>query len=320
MNNGLYYSSDYGQTWTKCSASDSSDTDFATGCFIGGAAYSGRYVAANYNRKDGLYYSTDGITWTKLSVSSDEIFSRIEYANGCFIAEGDSGIWRSKDGRNWTKVSNYKSGAAAYGGGLWVCGSEALSNGLYYSEDNGVTWQASNKTSGYFAKPAYDLASGMWVAVGEASSSGRNYGIYWSTDGKVWNATNITQQRFAYVCGFDGKWVAVRGYDSDGVYVSYDGKTWAQSNVRSGSFQHGSIICDEGRWIVGGNGILVAEQPGMLMTCRSAISSAAAIVDRTKWDIEYTDYFTGALAKYTTSKARFHGRNDLMIPDITLVG
>lgn len=84
-------------------------------------------------------------------------------------------------------------------------------------------------------------ANGLWVA-------GGSKGVYYSTNGKEWEQSNVVGESiFAkdFVYG-NGVWVATCG-NHYGPYYSTDGKTWAQSNITKAM-----------GWVYYSNGIFIA--------------------------------------------------------------
>ena len=90
-----------------------------------------------YNR--GLYYSTDGKTWTQSNITSGTV-RFVENANDMWIAgiwdDDDNykncGLYYSMDGKTWIKsnVSDQGTSFATNANGLWVASGY---DGLYYS-------------------------------------------------------------------------------------------------------------------------------------------------------------------------------------------
>ena len=125
----------------------------------------------------GLYYSTDGITWTRNSNNiASENFNYVYNANSLWVlsSKSNKGLYYSTDGKWWVQ-SNITSGyfyKTYNANGIWVASS---SKGLYYST-NGKVWTQSNITSGFDC--VYN-ANGIWVA-------GSSNGLYYSTDGMTW--------------------------------------------------------------------------------------------------------------------------------------
>ena len=191
----------------------------------------------------GLWYSTDGMTWSRSNVTSGT-FSSVYYANGLWVA-GGPGLWYSTDGMTWTH-SNQTSGSfnsVYYGNGIWVAAANSGATGLWYSTD-GMTWTQSNVTSGNFRSVYY--GNGIWVG---ASNS---IGLWYSTDGMTWTQSNVTSIYFYSVYYANGIWVAGVYNGSKGLYYSTDGMTWTQSNMTSGYFY--SVYYANGIWVAGSSG------------------------------------------------------------------
>ena len=111
----------------------------------------------------GLYYSTDGITWTQSNVTSGS-FHSARNANGLWVAVSNLASYYSTDGMSWVPLNAgfVNKGRFVYNiNGLWtICCTDA---GLYYSTD-GMTWTQSNVTNDSFQR-VY-CANNIWVAFG----------------------------------------------------------------------------------------------------------------------------------------------------------
>ena len=132
--------------------------------------------------------------------------------------------WNSSSGLSSTKI-----GCNC----LTVIGSTVIAGtdfgGLYYSENNGHTWQNSDIQSSNF----YCLTViGSTVIAG--SSAGK--GLYYSeNNGKTWNQSNIQSDSFRCLITIGSTVIA--GSQGKGLYYSEDnGKTWNISNIQSGNF------------------------------------------------------------------------------------
>ena len=126
-------------------------------------------------------------------------------------------------------------------------------DGYYYkrviSDPNrtggGDVWTQSNISTYDFVSIHY--ANGIWVA-GAGYYSRR--GLYYSTNGKTWDQSNITSDTAIYTVYYaNGIWVA----GSRGLYYSTDGMIWDQSNIISSTFQ--SVYYANGIWVAGSRGL-----------------------------------------------------------------
>ena len=156
-----------------------------------GAIYSGTH-------SDGVYKSNDrGNTWIKTgtSVNTDTLSNGIIFAmlhistNILLAGTCGEGLWRSTDnGATWTHIF---SGLPQQAGTGFTCVKSlaisgpniiaALTAGIYYSNDNGLTWHPSVIQGGITVLQASGLAvHDNIVCVGIIASPGR--GIYRSID------------------------------------------------------------------------------------------------------------------------------------------
>jgi hypothetical protein len=81
-----------------------------------------------------MAYSTDGITWTAVTVADSTFggnyyLTEIAFGNGKFVAGGYNKMAYSSDGVNWTAVPDSTFGtsdirAIAYGNGRFVVGGD----------------------------------------------------------------------------------------------------------------------------------------------------------------------------------------------------
>lgn len=153
----LYWSDDDGVNWN--------DVTITTGnnCLCLGYA-NGLWVTGRGSGGDGLYWSTDGKSWTKGSGGGSYTFNAVYGANGMWVACSDShGLWWSTDGKTWTQsseASSYTFNSVFYLNGIWVACS--ASHGLWWSTDGKVWFQCNGATS-YTVKATF-CGNGAWVA------------------------------------------------------------------------------------------------------------------------------------------------------------
>jgi photosystem II stability/assembly factor-like uncharacterized protein len=125
------------------------------------------------------YKSVDGgVNWIKNEITDQSIsFNDIEYANGSFIAVGDSGrISISRDqGNTWSSMESSVSAdlrSIAYSNGRWVATG---SNGVILTLDDSIS------------NLQVDLDIRLSVELRWQSQIGVNYRVYSSTDLKTWS-------------------------------------------------------------------------------------------------------------------------------------
>ena len=116
-----------------------------------------------------------------------------------------------------------------------VIASSDSNKGLFYSEDNGKTWNQSNVDTGDFY---------CFIVINDTiiTGSGSYKGLLYSEDnGKTWNQSNITTGDFKCLTVIDSTVIASESYR--GLYYSEDnGKTWKESNITAGDFECLTVI------------------------------------------------------------------------------
>lgn len=186
----------------------------------------GKYVAVAFNSDKGAY-STDGITWTEMSMPAVGSWI-VTYGNGKYVAvaSGNTKGAYSTNGINWTEMNMPASrswNGLTYGNGKFVAVAASSDKGAYSTD--GVTWtEMSMPTSRDWASVTY--GDGKFVAVVVDSL----YGAY-SADGISWTEMSMSASRiWRRVTYGNGKFVAVAYISDKGAY-STDGITWTEMSM-----------------------------------------------------------------------------------------
>jgi len=146
---GMWYSSDYGQTWLR--------SNITGGYYAGGSGITDTGYAICSGQVSGIYYSTNyGQTWTVSNLSSSQYSLGIAWSNGLLCIAGSSGngiYYSSNGGQTWT-ASNITGGNFSQVSmsltGQFCLACSSSSSGVYYSTNYGQTWtQTSLTTSSY---------------------------------------------------------------------------------------------------------------------------------------------------------------------------
>ena len=187
----------------------------------------GKFVAAAYSQYGA--YSTDGISWTKMTLPASHNWLSVTYGNDKFVAIGydsNKGAY-STDGITWTEFILPASRSwlgVTYGNGKFVAVA-AVSNKGAYSTD-GINWtEFTLPASRYWRGVTY--GNDKFVAVDY--DTGRK-GAY-STDGINWTEMTMPAGSWYSVTYGNGKFVAVAAYGSNKGVYSTDGITWTQTNL-----------------------------------------------------------------------------------------
>jgi hypothetical protein len=181
------------------------------------------------SNKGVVYRSADGgVSWTPSITKNMGKLSSISFGNNTFVvgvnhSNNTSGYvsWYSNDGINWTGVRQSVDmpgiDRLAFGNGIFVALGTAPSY-IYYSTDNGHSWQAAN-----FGHPSYGhitFGAGKFVVVNQYYG----YIIYYSIDGNNWTSVNINFDHFYGIAYGAGKFVILGMAGT--VHYSADAITW----------------------------------------------------------------------------------------------
>jgi hypothetical protein len=146
----------------------------------------------------GILRSTDGgITWSLISITSDQLYS--------FAGEGIAGFAWSTVNQQLVVMAVSQAYEGTLVNAVWTKGSSSGSyEGLYYSSDSGVTWSLASITDGAagdvqgpgdtFTFPDGNAATSVvWNPVRQLFVAAvRYHGYYQSADGVTW--TRMTNQ------------------------------------------------------------------------------------------------------------------------------
>jgi len=189
--NGIYYSSNYGQTWTQ---SASYTTMVSRGV---GLASNGNAVASAHSTLTGLYYSTNnGVTWAQSNITTGSWYDVAISKTGTYAiagSNGTSGIYYSSNGgQTWTQ-SNINSGnvggLAMSSTGQYAIASSNGTSGFWYSSNYGQTWTSSNISSGSGNKPA--MSDNGQYCIMPTDGAPLSYMYYSSNYGQYWSIAAI---------------------------------------------------------------------------------------------------------------------------------
>jgi hypothetical protein len=257
-NGSIYYSSNYGVTWTQSSIGFSSSQ--AQGISMNA---SGQYQTAITNNSY-IYYSTNyGVNWTQSSSSTGNWTSIAINSSGQYqTATANVGniYYSTNYGVNWTQASSL-SGAwnslAMSASGQYQ--SAAINNSyIYYSMNYGLNWtQSSSSTAGW---TSVTMSANGQLQIAAASSSivyvSKDYGITWSSitvstgtvsniamsaNGQYLVGTNATTLRLSTTAYFN---------------VAISGSTLASTSTSTGALTVGGGVGIGGNLYVGGRTII----------------------------------------------------------------
>ena len=238
----IYYSSNYGQTWTP--------TTLASSVNSIAISASGQYqIAALLGATKGLYYSSNyGQTWTVATGTNAINFYQVcisasgQYASACVWNASSVTYYSSNYGQTWTASNQagvFFGIACSASGQYQVVGDGGASGGagaIYYSTTYGRTWIASNitNTSGYIQWGAMS-ATGQYASFATTQTGiwfSSNYGQTWAQAGGGITAFNFR----GITISASGQYQLAAGF-TYGIYYSTNyGQTWVAGFPSGGYF------------------------------------------------------------------------------------
>ena len=236
VSTGIYYSSNYGQTWTYIALSGniwsiamSASGQYQVTCISGGTIY---------------YSSTYGQTWTASNAPTNYWKCISISASGQYATAGGAttsntatySYYSTNYGQTWTASSfsgfNFAMACSA-SGQYQVCGQgqSASGYGIYYSSDYGKNFTVSNNTTSNACSYAAMSATGQYALVTQNPVS--NVSLYISANyGRTFTAITIGFTPFGATMSASGQYQMVTGYAAGngyttGIYYSTNyGQTW----------------------------------------------------------------------------------------------
>jgi hypothetical protein len=184
------YSSDSGVSWTSGSLPGALDTSSG---FEAEVINNVAYLFGSTSNDSGVYRSTNGTDWTKLTVSgiTDAAFDRQYHAvavhNGSIymiggVDSGNRNVWRSSDGINWVQVAtSLPSGTGinmdvvSYADSLYLIGGddsdhENETSQVWVSND-GASWSSYSALPSDITSPHGYVRGGSLYVVGTDGST-----------------------------------------------------------------------------------------------------------------------------------------------------
>ena len=188
------------------------------------SAYGNSTFVATVNFGTSAATSTDGITWTLITLPASAAWHATTYGNGVFVLVSTSTTAAtSTDGITWTlrtlPSASYWYGVA-YGNGVFVTAGNGTANAA--TSTDGITWTARTIPTGNWEQMAF--GNGVFVTPGRLVGNAA-----YSTDGITWATSTIAGGgQFAEITFGNGKFVAAYGDggSSSSAAVSTNGITW----------------------------------------------------------------------------------------------
>jgi hypothetical protein len=134
---------------------------------LGGAASSGRPDKLPERNLNEVWYSTDGIKWTRATASApwSGNYNSLVFRDKMWVI-GEGGVWHSGDGRNWLRAvsgarwlergGNNAAGCLVFDEKIWLFGGlgpNGTLNDVWHSHD-GIRWQQAARSAPWTPRDA----------------------------------------------------------------------------------------------------------------------------------------------------------------------
>ena len=203
-------------------------------------------------------YSTDGVTWTTVTLPVTGTWTHLVYGNGMFVAVDSETnlklVYSTDRGATWnegTYLSSFRTGLFGYGGGKFIMGG--MSSNDTYSSADCITWTNGGGPSIIMRRLAY--GNGMFVGMYYNNETKFGY----SYDGKSWKTGTMPEFGCQSIAYGDGMFLAI-GRDDRGAEALYsaDGITWNETSLPISLSQQGPNDSISFEQIAYGDGKFVA--------------------------------------------------------------
>lgn len=237
-------------------------------------------------RRDDVYHSTDGTTWTAATTNAAftarqapaaTVFNGKMWLVGGFDGTYLDEVWSSTDGSTWTQETTPSASGATYSGRYYAA-VVTFNNRLYiiggtdastkfndvWSTDGSGTWQrdtaAAFSTGGRNGHGATVFNNKIYVMGGTNGS--RVNEVWSSSDGASWTqeSTPGWSARNVYTTVKDGKMWVLGGYTGstylNDVWYTTDGTNWTQFDTAADWGTRGfmtALTYNNYLWVLGGN-------------------------------------------------------------------
>ena len=146
-----------------------------------------------------------------------------------FIASSPAGYGiESTDGKNWKEIKKngiYKNFGLAFGNRIVVNSSDGGPQ-MYYSEDDGATWNSASVPN-EIRSAGIAFGDGIFVSVGRGLFSSNTKIATYSIDAKKWNTSELpASANWKAVAYGNGRFVAITGG-----YYNVSGSTGGENKI-----------------------------------------------------------------------------------------
>jgi photosystem II stability/assembly factor-like uncharacterized protein len=265
---GVYKSADNGATWTL-SNNGINILDIRSMIVTGSKIFAGS--------GGGIYCSSDGgASWILCGLANRRVYAMVESQNTIFASSSYGGIYKSVDGgTTWTYTGLISEDIRS----LHLAGNNIVAGAvgfdvLYYSADNGISWQQSTapfSNAVGFATSGTDIFGACTEGIIKSSDNGLTWSL--SSDGMQ----NLPTETISA----NGGNLYAGSYGQGIFYSSDNGTNWTRLNNGLSNLYVLGIFADAGKVFVGtfGGGIYTSTNNGTNWSKANTGFCGQAIVD-----------------------------------------
>ena len=276
---GIYYSSNYGQTWTVSTGTTSGNITAIA------MSASGQYQVASVFNSGAIYYSSNyGVTWATSNAPLSNWWAITMSASGQYASACNHGgtvpYYSINYGVTWfasSSVSGIYYGIACSASGQYQV-AVITSGGIYYSSNYGQNWTISNISSVGTANGASMAASGQYATIITTANGvfiTSNYGLTWTQITAVIGSLNLLRVSVSA----SGQYQVANAYGTGIYYSTNYGASWVQGSALALTW-YGLGMSANGQYCLNcASGGLVYQSvtrfPPQLITSQSTTTSTA---------------------------------------------
>ena len=225
------------ETWTSLTTNlptypeYDSNSDFRAIAYGNGVYVTHKFIGEDEDWGYYIYYSTNGITWSKSNFYTQRGDCVAQFVKDKFIVyfedeNSNYGLYYSTNGKTW------KVASTSYVPSIPVAVGDKLVDAKYsavLTSTNGTAWTSTSlPTAVRFGKNHNAYANRVYLATYDGSSNNK---AAVSNDGLNWSAVTLPETGLWWCFG-GGKWlIAIRQKSNGTAYYSQDGQTWEKITI-----------------------------------------------------------------------------------------
>lgn len=228
------------QTWSDYSVSDSLllySVTYGDGIYVISAS---EEIFQSNDTATYAYYSSDGASWTKVTLPMLDWMGKVSFENGKFYIVGSNGVLSSSNGADWTThydLGNLLLNDIAYGRNLYIaCGFF----GKILKSNDSSSWTDETDSQAYLFRDILFYNNTFLMLDGFGS-------IFTSSDGTSWTSNKVSGVgTLEDSAGDTGGFVISTG--NGYILYSSDASSWQSVVVDSGKVI-GSVLSDGNQFV-----------------------------------------------------------------------